>query len=186
MTQDALAAAPSKSREEQLLQAIQFDKLEEAERLLTAGADPNAKSGVWGRPLLLAAARKQNGAFVRALIGTGADVNARSNTGETALMAAVRQGYEGNIRYLLSKGANAALTNAEGQSAADMSEKILEQNRMHMLSQALDGALRENERQLLDKWHGLTALLKQAEKDAMSVALKGDLSIRKPLQLRRS
>lgn len=180
------APAPSTSREEELLQAIQLDRPQEAERLLAAGADPGATSGFWEQPLLLAAARKQDEVFIQALLGAGADVNACSSTGETALMIAVRHGYEKNISYLLSSGANAALKNAEGQSAADLAEKILEQNQLNMMSQALDGALRENEQRLLDKWYSLATLLKQAEKDALSVDLKDNLSIRKPLTLKRS
>jgi ankyrin repeat protein len=179
------ATTPSHSREELLLQAIQFGRTEEAERLLMAGADPNATNGFWEQPLLLTAARKGDAAFVRVLIEAGADIHVRSNTGETPLMAAVRHGHEENIKYLLSKGANAALKNAEGESAADIAEGILEQNQLNVMSGALNGTLRENEQQLLGKWYSLTTLLKQAERDALSVALKDKLAVGKPLQLKR-
>ena len=166
-----------------LEKAIQDGDVILARQILAAGTV--ATGDLTGYALLRAAARKDNVVFLHKLVEAGIDVNARSNTGDTALMEAVRYGHRDNIDYLLSKGANAALKNNGGGTAASIAEKILEQNFLNLMGQALDGVLRKSEQQLVDKWDNLTALLKQAEKDALSVALKNNLSVRKPLQLKR-
>lgn len=163
--------------------AIQDGDATRARQLLGSGTV--ATDGFAEYTLLAAAARKDSIVFLQNLVAAGFDVNARSGTGDTALMEAVRYGHRDNIDYLLSKGANAALKNDSGDTAAGIAEKILERNFLNLMSQALDGVLRDSEQQLVNKWDGLTATLKQAEKDAVSVALKNQLTVRKPLQLKR-
>lgn len=68
--------------------------------LLLAGGPPAPE------PELVTAARKGDAARVRALIGSGADVNAREGKGLTALMAAGGEGHTEVVRILLRAGAD--------------------------------------------------------------------------------
>jgi ankyrin repeat protein len=74
------------------------------QRLLAAGADPNAPAQV---PPLVTCARTGNAAAVRALLDRKADVRAREpNRDQTALMAAVAEGHVETARVLLQAGAD--------------------------------------------------------------------------------
>jgi ankyrin repeat protein len=162
-----------------LEKAIREGDFAQTDKLLGAGVP-----GLPEFPLLRAAARKEDAAFLRRLVAAGFNVNARDGDGDTALMEAVRYGHTENINYLLASGANAALKNSAGETAASIAEKISERNFLNLMGQALDGVLRESEQRLVDKWEKQAALLKQAERDAVSVALMNKLSVRKPLTLK--
>jgi hypothetical protein len=56
------------------------------------------------------------------LISLGARVDAHGPDGWTALMSAARKGHEGDARFLLAKGADAALKNAKGQTALALAQ----------------------------------------------------------------
>ncbi len=72
------------------------------QRLLTAGADPNAATV----PPLVTCARTGNAAAVKALIDRKADVRAREpHRDQTALMAAAAEGHVEAVRVLLEAGA---------------------------------------------------------------------------------
>ena len=75
-------------------------------RLLSAGADPNARD-VDGRTVLMrvVASDELDEAPVKALIERGADVNARSPSGETALALAKLRGDTPVARLLIAAGA---------------------------------------------------------------------------------
>jgi len=167
-----------------LEKAIQDGDIIRARQILAARTVET--DGLTGYALLRTAARKDNVVFLQNLVEAGVDVNARSGAGDTALMEAVRYGHRDNIDYLLSKGTNASLKNSSDETAASIAEEILERNILTLMSQALYGVLRDAEQRLVDKWEGLTATLKQAEADAVSVALQNKLSVRKPLRLKRT
>ena len=57
-------------------------------RLLSAGANPNAKL-LSGETMLMMASRTGNPVVVEQLVAKGADVNARATRNQTALMWAV-------------------------------------------------------------------------------------------------
>src|SRR5262249_15256977 len=110
--------------------AYGFDSNTDAPRLLLAargasmvellgayGADVNANSrnGLL-TPLMLAARRGDAGA-VRALLESGADVNAIDSTGTTALMGAAEVGSPDVVRLLLAAGALYQVSNSQGYTA---------------------------------------------------------------------
>jgi hypothetical protein len=86
-----------------------------ARTALDAGADVNGGETV-GLPLM-SAASGYNTSLVHLLLERGADVNASSSRGETALMEAARYGSAKNVRILLEHGANIEAWNCDGMTA---------------------------------------------------------------------
>ena len=72
--------------------------------LLTAGANPSARTDTGMTPLLLAC-EAGNAAIVKALLSAGADANQTLQHGETALMMAARTGSVPVMKLLLARGA---------------------------------------------------------------------------------
>ena len=68
--------------------AIDEDDVVIIETLLKKGANPNLRDSETGETLLMSAARYSTPEVVKALIEGGADVNARNNSGQTALTLA--------------------------------------------------------------------------------------------------
>ncbi|NIR44211.1 MAG: tetratricopeptide repeat protein [Gemmatimonadetes bacterium] len=81
--------------------------VEVGELLIAAGADPNQGAGSEGykRTPLMAAAEKGHAEFVRLLIRAGAEVNARLESGYTALEGAESNGHTEVVKILLEAGA---------------------------------------------------------------------------------
>ena len=88
------------SPEEQLIKACLHGSAREVREALRNGADVNrphfGPGGV--TPLMFAAAKNRDPGVIQALIAAGADVNAKSASGETVLMYAVR--YNGSLPVL--------------------------------------------------------------------------------------
>lgn len=94
--------------------------------LIKAGAEVGADT-------LLRAARESDSAWddgelMQSILDRGIDVNSTNDLGETALMAAVQSGRNDNVKWLLSRGADAALKDVSGKIAADYTKdpEILE------------------------------------------------------------
>ena len=117
--------------------AIAEDKYEAAKALLEAGADVNTPSGDEElTPLMVAAGQTspaEGAMFVpgstrptdiaRGLIDRGADVNAQSKSGVTALMIAATHNNPPMIGMLIDAGADPTIKNKIGQTAADVAER---------------------------------------------------------------
>jgi len=116
--------------------AIAEDKYEAAKALMEAGADVNQPSGDEAlTPLMVAAGQTspaEGAMFVpgsarptdiaRGLLDRGADVNAQSKAGATALMIAATHNNPPMIGMLIDAGADPTLKNKLGQTAADVAE----------------------------------------------------------------
>jgi quinoprotein dehydrogenase-associated probable ABC transporter substrate-binding protein len=117
--------------------AIAENKYESAKALMEAGADLSAASGADGlTPLMLIAAQTSpaEGArflpgstrpsdIARGLVERGADVNAQSKNGVTALMIAATHNSAPMIGLLMDAGADPALKNQQGQTATEVAER---------------------------------------------------------------
>ncbi|UPG90597.1 ankyrin repeat domain-containing protein [Luteibacter aegosomaticola] len=109
-------------RDGALLAAIRSGDVARAVALVEAGANPNTVAEPGDRdqrPVLTLAALSADTRLLRALIARGADVN-RAHQGVTALLAACRDSWHGRpdaVLTLVSNGANAAATDAEGNTA---------------------------------------------------------------------
>ena len=89
----------------ELITAVRNGKTDTVKALLEAGADVNAPSNIYGRPLRIASFYGYT-EIVKALVAAGADVNQHDDIGATALMAASLNGYTETIKSLLEAGAD--------------------------------------------------------------------------------
>lgn len=87
--------------------------------LYIRGAEIN--HGGWN-PLIYAASGGHLDTM-RVLLGGGADINATSDNGSTALMMAVRGNHLKAVSFLLSHGADPKITNEQGDNALSWAEK---------------------------------------------------------------
>ena len=96
--------------------------------LLESGADVNAQTP-WSETALLLCVGPEKQAqmhrrrTVQKLLKAGADPNAVSNRGTTALMFAARDNDAPLVRLLLNAGANPAITTPNGETARDIAKR---------------------------------------------------------------
>ena len=116
--------------------AIAEDKFEVGKALMEAGANVNAAAGPENlAPLMIVAAQTSpaEGAIflpsstrpldiAKGLVERGADVNAKSNTGTTALMIAAIHNNPPMIGLLIESGADIDAKNNQGKTAQDVAE----------------------------------------------------------------
>ena len=110
-------ADPPANPAEELCDAVYAQDLARVRGLLDAGWDPNARDmrlGADGAPPLQAAFHCE---LIALLLRAGAEVNARSLSGWTALMRVCNAGQLEAARMLLDAGADPAVLNDEGYSA---------------------------------------------------------------------
>ena len=140
--------------------AIAEDKYEAAKTLMEAGADVNSLSGADDlTPLMVAAGQTSpaEGAMflpgntrptdiARGLLDRGADVNARSKSGVTALMVAATHNNPPMVGILIDAGADVTMKNNLGQTAADVAAlngNLESQQAITVLSKAKSAAAPE-------------------------------------------
>ncbi|WP_153111425.1 ankyrin repeat domain-containing protein [Propionivibrio limicola] len=89
------------------------------ERLVQAGAEVNS----YGWPPLTYAAYNGHAVIVEYLLKHGADIDAKTESGSTALFFAARFGHIDVVRLLLKNKANPTLANDKGETAVDWALK---------------------------------------------------------------
>src|SRR5205823_3769224 len=95
--------------------------LESIQWLLDHGVDVNARSGgPFGTPLHMAASNGRGGEIVDFLIAKGADVNIKSDVGNTPLHEALARGHNDVAKRLIAAGAD---INAKGFTGHDVHYK---------------------------------------------------------------
>jgi len=87
------------------------------QRLLAYGAEPNARDDVRGQTALMWAAAEAHPEAARVLVDAGADLEARSSTGISPLMFAIRAGDIPGTLNLLDLGANLKATGPDGTTS---------------------------------------------------------------------
>ena len=108
-------------RDRQLVGAIEAGDVEEVQRLLENGADPNTQRGAGrGYTPMHYAALKGSVPIIQMLVENGGRVDARSHKEQggwvTPLRLAAAYGHVGAVRALLAAGADANARDAEGWS----------------------------------------------------------------------
>ena len=93
-----------------------------ADVLLRSGAQPNQADTYGWTPLMRAVSGNHAAAVNVLLASPDVDINAREETGATALHVAAQYGYAGMAARLLESGADSGAVNDRGLSAADFAE----------------------------------------------------------------
>ena len=88
--------------------------------LLNYGADAHVRTTGGNTALHAAVSNAESARLIKALLDKGVDINATNNKGETPLMVAAGNKNHSLYRLLLKHGANPALRNNRGQTAADI------------------------------------------------------------------
>jgi len=110
-----LVDLPNSSDETPLMMAALRGELSAAQRLIVRGAKLNR---IGWTPLHYAASGPES-KLVALLLDRGADIEAPSSNGTTALMMAARYGSEDAVDLLLARGAKLAARNVQGLGPAD-------------------------------------------------------------------
>jgi hypothetical protein len=104
----------------------QFGKTDALERMLAAGADPDARRGMMRTTALMMAAYHGKVPAIRVLFAAGADPNAVDWAGNTALHEAVQYKAKSRrrvVQALLAGGADPTSRNQHGETAADIARQ---------------------------------------------------------------
>jgi ankyrin repeat protein len=88
--------------------------------LLAAGADPNETDAYGWTPLMRAVSAGHAAAVDALLDAGGLDLQAREESGATALHIAAGRGYTDIVRRLLAAGAEASVADGAGRTPADV------------------------------------------------------------------
>jgi ankyrin repeat protein len=100
-----------------LVPAVSQGNISDVAALLSSGADANAREDTAPhRSLLIIAAEEDYGDIASLLVAHGADVNAKSEDGSTALMNAAAEGNAEIVSLLISKGADLNTADNSGQT----------------------------------------------------------------------
>ena len=102
-------------------------------RFLADKGEVNKKLQKGWTPLMFAASERDT-AIADALLSRGADVNMQSDSGETALMLAARQGHMEMVKKLLIEAeANVNLKNNEGKTALTIARENNQHRILHFI-----------------------------------------------------
>lgn len=128
-------AAPSGT--EKLIRAAEAGDIPAIEALLAGGEKVDGRDKRGFTPLMYAAANDRLSA-IETLIRKGADVNAQSDIGETALICAVRygRGDPAIVRMLIEAGANINIVMNGGDNALSWARKKKRSEAAALLAQA--------------------------------------------------
>jgi ankyrin repeat protein len=105
------------NKNDAFLKAVEDDDLVKAKVLLKTGANVNAKGKYFGRRALFDAVRSGNKEMLQLLLDAGADVNARDNEGNTAIMNTYTQATAEIVRMLTNRGADVNAKDKDGNTA---------------------------------------------------------------------
>jgi len=103
-----------------LIEAAMSGDVQTVRRLITAGADPNAREPLGGSSALITAATFGRTEVASALIAAGADLDQRNNDGSTALLTAAFFCRTEIVQALLAAGADRSIRNNTGATALDV------------------------------------------------------------------
>lgn len=107
-----------------LFTAAHEGSAERVKMILARGVSVDARDPLGKSTALMMAAHSPGSVEAcRALLDSGADVNASNVFGNTALMLAASSGCTDVVRFLISRGANVNATNHRGRTALYMAQR---------------------------------------------------------------
>lgn len=112
-TSDVLATSPA-SQTNYIFAETLVGNVHAVNKLLAAGTDLHKLRNKAGETLLMVSAREGHDEIVNTLILKGADVNAKSDQGHSAMTYASRYGHLSIVQYLLNHGAEVNISNNNG------------------------------------------------------------------------
>ena len=107
------------------------------DKLLSAGANPDAQTAEHGSTALITAASYGYEKGVEILLNAAADVNIQNSDGATALHAAAEKGHLAFCKILLASGALASVTASSGRTPFDLAQR----NGHHYVCELLRSAM---------------------------------------------
>jgi ankyrin repeat protein len=116
--ESADASLTPEARNKALLEAAEKGRLEDVERLIRSGADPDTQDGDGATPLIVSATHGHI-EVAEALLKSGANVNARNAAGLTPLSAAVDAGHTAVAELLIKQGADVNAKANDGSTPFD-------------------------------------------------------------------
>ena len=116
-------SASTSDKNNDLLMAATTGDYETVQQLLSDGVDPNVNNGLF-TPLIAASINPANLKTALLLIDSGADINATTTNGETALLYAVMSNNQKLITVLLEKGADPDTKSSLSGSPRDMAKML--------------------------------------------------------------
>jgi ankyrin repeat protein len=130
---DAISPPSSMTLNTRLGVSVLWNRATIAEMALNKGASPHCDlaggiglilvpigpAGYRGTPAIYSAASAHQTKITDLLIAAGADINAKTDSGNTALLSAVKSGKTRTVRFLLERGADPSITDVKGKSALD-------------------------------------------------------------------
>lgn len=133
---DAISPPSSMTLNKRLGVAVCHNRVTIAEMALKKGASPHCEldGGIGlmlvpiaplfdGTPAIYSAAAGHQAKITDMLIAAGADINAKTDNGNTALLTAVKAGKPRTVRFLLERGADASIADAKGKTALDYAKE---------------------------------------------------------------
>ncbi len=139
-----------------LVSAAFKDDLQAVRELIAAGVDVNVVDGEVNETALMEAVSHGNREMVQALLGAGADVNARNSYGRTALMSLSDKTTPEMVWDLISAGAKVNRKASDGNTALMMAAAV---DNVSVLQSLIDAGARVNAHDA----NGKTALIWAAE-----------------------
>ena len=126
-----------------LCEAVKTANISRVKELLEQGADPNERDDKGNPSLVYAASRSFE--FVELLVNAGADVNAKSRIGATAMdlcilgekLSLSGTGYMQKLRFLIDNGADLEATGYGGKIPLESAEALGNAQSIKILRQAI-------------------------------------------------
>lgn len=126
--------------------AVKRGDIEKVRSLLSDGANANSKDHAGWRPIHESMRDGENALrIIRLLVDYGADINAQSDSGNTALHDAAAYMSHEIIEYLVKSGADPTVKNLDGKSPLDIS-KLPQYNRSKEIKEVLTVVQESNNR----------------------------------------
>jgi len=107
----------SREIDQMLCSAAVMGNVGQVERLIAAGANPNAFEGTRGNTPLLRAAIRGHVAVMAALLAAGAHVDGAASSGNTPLMLTIFEGHTAALKMLIAAGADVNRANTAGNTS---------------------------------------------------------------------